>query len=144
MDKRGQIVAVWQSFMQVFAVCNFDFCFNTRFDVAGSRCLWSRCVVCLCCFAAPFKGHVELICGELWLLSLTLCCVSWTLGPSNMCNQRICLKEFIWFGPASPVPNVSGLQKLPSLGPRGLSLHAACNLPAVWKTSAGRRWPPAG
>lgn len=70
------------------AVSIFEFYFNTQFDLMGSRCLWSRCVACLCCFAAPFKGHVELIRGELRLSSLTLCCVSWTLWVQATCATR--------------------------------------------------------
>lgn len=49
----------------------------------------------LCCFVAPFEGHVELIHGEPILFSShTLCCVSWTehhacVDPESLCYKTL-------------------------------------------------------
>lgn len=51
----------------------------------------------LCCFVAPFEGHVEVIHGELRLLFISdpVLCQLDVLRPCDVWIQRICCKEFI-------------------------------------------------
>lgn len=121
------------------AVSIFEFHFNTQFDFMGSRCLWSRCVACLCCFAAPFKGHVELIRGELRLSSLTLCCVSWTLWVHATCATRGSAGTTLF--------DLALLHRLQMFrlskschGPRGLSFVMFTLFERLQLVAADRRW----
>lgn len=73
------------------------------------RCVQVRTVRCLCCFVAPFEGHVDLIHVEprsLFIFDPMLCQLD--RAP---CTCRGSAVTFIWLGPFSGVPNVPTLKR---------------------------------